>query len=72
MMEGIVKQRDEIQDVINQEEDEKKAIDEQMRALKERLDDLNGSLSRKYTTRNDYQKTIDETQSAFNKILESS
>ena len=43
-----------------------------MRALSERLDSINGSLSKKYQTRNEYQKTIEETQSAFNKILESS
>ena len=43
-----------------------------MRALSDRLESLNGSLARKYATRNEYQKTIDETQSAFNKILESS
>ena len=72
MMENISKQRDEIQDLINQEEDEKRAIEEQMRALSDRLDVINGSLAKKYTTRNEYQKTIDETQSAFNKILESS
>ena len=72
MMENISKQRDEIQELINQEEDEKRAIEEQMRALSDRLDTINGSLAKKYTTRNEYQKTIDETQSAFNKILESS
>ena len=43
-----------------------------MRALSDRLDSLNGSLAKKLATRNEYQKTIDETQSAFNKILESS
>ena len=43
-----------------------------MRALSDRLDVINGSLAKKYSTRNEYQKTIDETQSAFNKILESS
>ena len=43
-----------------------------MRSLAERLDTLNGSLGKKYHTRNEYDKTINETQSAFNKILESS
>ena len=43
-----------------------------MRSLAERLDTLNGSLNKKYHTRSDYDKTINETQSAFNKILESS
>ena len=61
MMETIQKQRDEIQDQINQEEEEKRAIEDQMRALSDRLEIINGSLARKYTTRNEYQKTIDET-----------
>ena len=43
-----------------------------MRALSDRLESINGSLAKKYSTRNEYTKTIDETSSAFNKILESS
>ena len=43
-----------------------------MRSLSERLDHINNGLEKKYTTRNEYDKTINETQSAFNKILESS
>ena len=43
-----------------------------MRALAERLEVLNNSLGKKYHVRNEYDKTINETQSAFNKILESS
>ena len=47
-----------------------------MRSLAERLrvplDVLNGSLNKKYHTRDEYDKTINETQSAFNKNLESS
>ena len=72
MMDGIIKQRDEIQGLIDQEEEERNAIEKQMRALHDRLETINGSLAKKYATRNEYQKTIEETQSAFNKILESS
>ena len=43
-----------------------------MRSLAERLDTLNQDLAKKIHTRNEYDKTINETQSAFNKILESS
>ena len=43
-----------------------------MRSLAERLDVINAGLSKKYSVRDDYDKTINETQSAFNKILESS
>ena len=72
MMDNINKQKNEIQDLINQEEEEKRQIEEQMKALAERLEVIDTSLAKKYVTRNEYDKTIQETQSAFNKILESS
>ena len=43
-----------------------------MKSLADRLETINNSLAKKYATRNEYDKTIQETQSAFNKILESS
>ena len=58
MMDSISLQKNEIQQLINQEEEEKRQIEEQMRALAERLDYINQSLSRKYSTRNEYEKTI--------------
>ena len=41
MMEGIEKQRTEIQDLINQEEEEKRQIEEQMKSLADRLEIIN-------------------------------
>ena len=43
-----------------------------MKSLADRLEVINQSLAKKYGTRNEYDKTIQETRSAFNKILESS
>ena len=43
-----------------------------MKTLADRLEIINNSLGKKYAMRNEYDKTIQETQSAFNKILESS
>ena len=43
-----------------------------MKDLADRLEVIDGSLAKKYVTRNEYDKTIDETESAFSKILESS
>ena len=43
-----------------------------MKALQDRLDVINGSLNKKYQARNEYDKTIGETEGAFVKILESS
>lgn len=37
-----------------------------------RLQELNESLGKKYNTRNEFDKTISETENAFMKILESS
>ena len=71
-MDTIVQQKDQIQELINNEEEEKRQIEEQLRALSDRLEVINTSLAKKYTTRNEYEKTIQETTSAFNKILESS
>ena len=71
-MDTIIKQKNEIQSVIDREEEEKKKLEDQMRSLSERLDILNGGLGKKYQTRDEYDRTINETQSAFNKILESS
>ena len=72
MMDSIIKHKNEIQELIDVEEEEKRQIEEQMRNLAERLDVLNHNLGKKIHTRNEYDKTINETQSAFNKILESS
>ena len=43
-----------------------------MAELTNQLEGINSSLQKKYITRNEYDKTIQETQNAFNKILESS
>ena len=40
--------------------------------LNERLVELNTGLAKKYSTRSDYDRTINETEGAFVKILESS
>lgn len=43
-----------------------------MRHLAMRMNELNESLAKKYNTRNEFDKTISETENAFMKILESS
>ena len=72
MIESIKGARDEIQAEINIEEEEKRQIDEQMRILNSRLEELKHSLGKKYQARNEYDKTIGDTEGAFTKILESS
>ena len=72
MLENIKFQRDEVQQEINEEEKEKKEIEDQMRIMSLRLQEINDSLHKKYGTRQEFDKTIGETENAFMKILESS
>jgi sjoegren syndrome nuclear autoantigen 1 len=72
MIETIKTQRSEIQQEISHEEEEKRQIEHQMAMLNERLSEIHQSLQKKYTTRNEYDRTIQETEGAFVKILESS
>ena len=72
MLETIKENREEVQMEIDAEESEKSQIEEQMKMLSARLQELNESLSKKYNTRTEFDKTISETENAFMKILESS
>ena len=57
---------------IEGEETEKRQIEDQMRLMSLRLQEINESLHKKYSTRQEFDKTIAETENAFMKILESS
>ena len=47
-------------------------IQNDLRILTERLARINDNLARKITSRNEYDKTIQETEAAYAKIMESS
>ena len=51
---------------------EKSAIEKEIAALTERLSQVNEGLSKKLTTKQEYDKAIQETEGAYIKILESS
>ena len=72
MLEGIKESREEIQAEIDVEEREKRDLEEQVRLIGVRLQELQESLQKKYQTRSEFDKTIGETENAFMKILESS
>ena len=72
MLETIKESREEVNAEIETEEAEKKQIEEQMKLMQMRLQELHDSLAKKYNTRNEFDKTIGETENAFMKILESS
>jgi Sjoegren syndrome nuclear autoantigen 1 len=54
------------------EEEEKARIQKEMSSLHDRLSKLNESLARKIRAREEYDKTISESEQAYMKILESS
>ena len=71
IIEGIKKDQNDIQTVIAREEEEKHDIEQKIGVMNERLEEIKASLQKKYITRADYEKTINETEGAFVKILES-
>ena len=71
-IEDLREKREEINRQILKEEEEKAKIQKDLSILTERLSKINETLSRKVQARNEYDKTIQETEAAYMKILESS
>jgi len=71
-IEDLKEKREEVNRQILQDEEEKQKIQNDLRILTERLSRINDSLARKVASRNEYDKTIMETEAAYMKILESS
>ncbi len=67
-IEDLCSKRDEVHKQILQEEEEKQKIQNDLRILTERLSQMNESLARKIAIRNDYDKTIAETENAYKKV----
>eukprot|EP00913_Durusdinium_trenchii_P019200 g18045.t1 len=62
----------ELQQRAREEEEDKAKIQKELSILTDRLQKVNESLVRKTQARNEYDKTIQETEAAYMKILESS
>ena len=60
--------RDELHKQIIQEEEEKQKLQNDIRILTERLAKVNESLSKKMASRNEFDKTIAETENAYMKV----
>lgn len=83
-IEELREKREEVDRQIRVEEEDKSKVQREIAALTERLQKLNGmfffelflhykeSLTRKTQARSEYDKTIQETEAAYMKILESS
>eukprot|EP00936_MAST-01D_sp_MAST-1D-sp1_P002085 g2085.t1 len=71
-IEDLREKREEVNRQILKEEEEKAKIQKDLSILTDRLSKINESLARKVQARNEYDKTIQETEAAYMKILESS
>jgi len=71
-IEDLREKREEVNKQILKEEEEKAKIQKDLAILTERLSKLNESLQRKQQARSEYDQTIQETEAAYMKILESS
>ena len=69
-IEDLCTKRDELHKQIIDEEEEKKKIQNDIRILTERLAKVNESLSKKMASRNEFDKTIAETEAAYMKVCE--
>ena len=71
-IEDLREKREEVNRQILKEEEEKAKIQKDLSLLTDRLSKINESLARKVQARNEYDKTIQETEAAYMMILESS
>merc|ERR1712072_461388 len=71
-IEDLREKREELNKQIMKEEEDKGKIQKELSLLTDRLQKINESLVRKTQARNEYDKTIQETEAAYMKILESS
>jgi len=71
-IEDLREKREEINRQILKEEEDKAKIQRDLSILTDRLSTINEALARKIQARNEYDRTIQETEAAYMKILESS
>jgi Sjoegren syndrome nuclear autoantigen 1 len=71
-LEDLRDKREEIGKQITREEEEKSKIQNDLTVLTKRLAQINDSIARKVASRNDYDKTIQETEAAYLKVCFSS
>mmetsp|Transcript_4482 Transcript_4482/g.7485 ORF Transcript_4482/g.7485 Transcript_4482/m.7485 type:complete len:115 (+) Transcript_4482:157-501(+) len=71
-LQELRQKRDVVTAELSNEERQKLRIQQQLQQLTQQLHGLNESIDHKKQTRVDYDKTIEETEAAYMKILESS
>lgn len=70
--EELKEKREIINQEIAKEEEQKAQLQKEIALLTERLHQVNESLNKKLVTKQEYDRTLSETESAYMKILESS
>ncbi|XP_038623893.1 Sjoegren syndrome nuclear autoantigen 1 [Tachyglossus aculeatus] len=71
-IEELCVKREELSRQIQKEEEEKRRLQGEVRLLTDKLARVNESLATKMASRNEFDRTIAETEAAYLKILESS
>ena len=71
-IEDLREKREEVNRQILKDEEEKAKIQKDLSILTDRLGKINESLLKRQQARNEYDRTIGETEAAYMKILESS
>ncbi|KAH7297693.1 hypothetical protein KP509_25G007300 [Ceratopteris richardii] len=71
-IEELREEREEMRAQLEAEEEEKNSIQQDLEVLNKRLAEIDHSLARKHAFAANYDKTIEEVEAAYAKILESS
>ena len=71
-MDELCEKRNLLQKDIDKEEQEKFTLETQLKTVQDKLARVNASLNSKYETKQEYDKTISDTEEAYVKIVESS
>ena len=71
-LDELCEKRTLLQKEIDKEEQDKFALETQLKTIQDKLNRTNASLEDKYSTKNEYDKLISESEQAYMKILESS
>lgn len=72
VLEELCENRLKLQKEIEKDEREKQLLDSQLTQLTAKINAIDASLAKKVETKNEYDRTIRETETAYMKILESS
>ena len=71
-IENLREKREDMNRQISKQEQDKKELERQLSILTDKMNTLNTELTRNIVLRNEYNRTIQETEGAYMKILESS